>query len=511
MENEQIKQQQEGIAIDLLELFNVLLKRWKFIARYVLIGLVIGIIYCLVASPRYESTALLRVKQSKAGLDNFNSTATVMGGGYMAEQQVATYTEILTSHSVIDPVIAQMAADFPELPPEKQVKFGTFVKEILRVEAVKQTDLLKVITAAKTPEYAQKINEYVLTALQEKLISLGRVEQRSVSKFLKQRSADAKEELTVAENKLSEFLAKSKIYTPDARADFLSEQLTKIDALIAENEIAESISQSKLKAVNAQLAAAGMISVAANQTTESIQKAITELEVERISYLDKYTDKHPRLQEIHKQIAALKKKLNVEINRVIQLKAPSKNTIHQKLIGSKLQAEAELSVINNKKQVLAKLSERNNKDIEKLPLIGQEYLQVKRRCDLASEIYTLLAKKYEESQIAEAMEVGDVQIIDQGDLPEKPVAPRKMRVLLVCMFWGGFLSAGLITLQFVFNTTIKTEDDVVKYLELPVLGSIPEERSLAEAMQANKRTLLEKLLLGVFRYRAIRGMKKWKK
>ncbi|MDO4219079.1 MAG: GumC family protein [Synergistaceae bacterium] len=485
MEKEQL-QQEEELEIDLAELSRAVLKRWKFVARCVLIGLVIGGIYCLVASPKYESTALLRVKSSKGGI-SFNPINAVMGGGLMASQQVATYSEILKSRGVVEPVLKHIEEDFPEIPHKKQPKYEGFIKKRMEVEPVETSDLLKVTTNAKTAEYAQKLNNYLLESFQNKLNELGQVEQRALGKFLKERSQQAKKELNDLETKLRDFLVKNKYFTPGERADFLSGRLTRLDSEIAANEIAESMNLSGLKVVKEQLAKAGVISVAVSPATESVRNAITALELEKINCIDKYTDKHPNVQVIQNRIAELKKKLNVEINKVVKLKAPSTNEIHQGLIGSKLGHEAALVSIVHKRKLLEELSSRYDKEIEKLPALDQEYVLLKRDCGLAGEIYAMLARRYEEARIAEAMEVGDIQVVDAGNLPEKPSSPKILKILFICAFLGGFFSVGHITWRFIFKATINAEGDITKHLGLPVLGSIPDEEFFVNARKAKEK------------------------
>jgi capsular polysaccharide biosynthesis protein len=69
---------------------------------------------------------------------------------------------------------------------------------------------------------------------------------------------------------------------------------------------------------------------------------------------------------------------------------------------------------------------------------------------------------------------GDIQIMDQAKVPEKPIAPRKTLNVAIAFFLGLMISVGLSFVLEYMDSTIKTEDDVNRYLELPVIGIIPK-------------------------------------
>lgn len=68
---------------------------------------------------------------------------------------------------------------------------------------------------------------------------------------------------------------------------------------------------------------------------------------------------------------------------------------------------------------------------------------------------------------------GDVRIMDKGQLPDKPIKPRKSINIALAFIIGLIVSIGLsFTLEYM-DSTIKTQDDIKRYLDLPVLGTIP--------------------------------------
>lgn len=75
--------------------------------------------------------------------------------------------------------------------------------------------------------------------------------------------------------------------------------------------------------------------------------------------------------------------------------------------------------------------------------------------------------------VARIMAAERPNVMSEAILPKSPVSPNKARNLLMGMLIGMVLSVGLIVLRFVMDDTIKSVDDVEKYIGLPVLGIIP--------------------------------------
>ena len=78
--------------------------------------------------------------------------------------------------------------------------------------------------------------------------------------------------------------------------------------------------------------------------------------------------------------------------------------------------------------------------------------------------------------IGDMMEVVPPKIIDEGVLPIKQTSPSTMKNVLIGILIGGFLSGGLVVLRAVLDDTIKTEDDIEKYLGLSTLSSVPDRK-----------------------------------
>jgi len=94
-----------------------------------------------------------------------------------------------------------------------------------------------------------------------------------------------------------------------------------------------------------------------------------------------------------------------------------------------------------------------------------------------SELAAAIANKTAEvfmDKVKDIMNIENVQIIDRAQVTDKPVKPRPFLNMAIAGVLG--LMAGIF-LAFIleyFDNTIKTQEDVQKYLGLSVIGTIPK-------------------------------------
>ena len=84
------------------------------------------------------------------------------------------------------------------------------------------------------------------------------------------------------------------------------------------------------------------------------------------------------------------------------------------------------------------------------------------------------------AKTAEVMETDPPNIMDYGQLPDKPISPSMKKNGIIGGLLGFVLACAIIILQYMMNDSIKTGEDVEKYLGLNVLGMIPLEEGVSK-------------------------------
>ena len=74
------------------------------------------------------------------------------------------------------------------------------------------------------------------------------------------------------------------------------------------------------------------------------------------------------------------------------------------------------------------------------------------------------------------MEVIPPKIIEKGELPIVKTSPSMTKNTFLGLMLGFVLSAGIVVVITVMNDSIKTEDDIEKYLGISTLAVIPDRK-----------------------------------
>jgi len=70
---------------------------------------------------------------------------------------------------------------------------------------------------------------------------------------------------------------------------------------------------------------------------------------------------------------------------------------------------------------------------------------------------------------------GDIQVMDKAIVPVSPVSPNKKMNLAIAFLIGLMGSMGLAFVREMMDRTIKSEDEVERYIGVPIIGMIPRE------------------------------------
>lgn len=89
--------------------------------------------------------------------------------------------------------------------------------------------------------------------------------------------------------------------------------------------------------------------------------------------------------------------------------------------------------------------------------------------------------------IGDKMEVIPPKIIEEGKIPVVRSSPSVKRNIILGLLFGIFASAAVIAVYVVMDDSLKTEDDIIKYLDTSVLASVPDRKDYVNYNKRNKR------------------------
>ncbi|TCL70776.1 polysaccharide chain length determinant protein (PEP-CTERM system associated) [Hydrogenispora ethanolica] len=454
-------------TVDLKELLRILKKRRLFIINVFLIAVIIAVLVSFLTPPTFEAETVVRVKQSKGLADSLLSDLP-MGNTMATKQLMSTYAEILKSRTVLEMVLAKTPSS-----GKKPLTYETFSKRIT-TEPVKDTELLKIAVEAPSAEESKRLANLLVDSFIQRLTFLARVTQTEVRQFIGSRLDEAKKELDKTEAALERYKRTEKIVDVEAEVKAVVDRMSAINQLSAQNIVNQASSQARLRSAEKQLAGQKQGFVADNPLIQQYKSKLGDSEVQLVSLLQQYTEKHPQVIALRAAIEETKLKLNQEISKVVNAESVSANPLYQKLMVDRLQSQAEIAAYDSQAKALAGIIAQNEAELSELPAKEQSLGRLMLDANLTQQIYLMLANRFEEARISEVMQPTDIQIIDVAVAPEKPIKPKKTLNVLIAAFLGLFAGTGLAFMIEYLNKTIRDTEDVRLYLDLPVLGSIPK-------------------------------------
>ena len=96
-----------------------------------------------------------------------------------------------------------------------------------------------------------------------------------------------------------------------------------------------------------------------------------------------------------------------------------------------------------------------------------------------------IANKVCEVAMQELKRLTDADAVHQvyeAEVPLRSVNPGVERIVMIAALCGLGLSLGIMAIMFILDDSIRTEEDVERYLGLSVLGAIPDSRDMSAGM-----------------------------
>lgn len=152
--------------------------------------------------------------------------------------------------------------------------------------------------------------------------------------------------------------------------------------------------------------------------------------------------------------------------------------MYQKLIKTYAEIAKSTAVAENTSARLKNVSAKDiSHDITITPMADTQVIEFKAQSSSPQGSYLLLNAFYN-SFMQEAKRIfpdPNIQVIDEAKIPVEPIKPKKLLNIVVAFFIGLMASVGLTLLLEYMDDTLKTEQDINKYLGLPVIGIIPKD------------------------------------
>jgi len=153
------------------------------------------------------------------------------------------------------------------------------------------------------------------------------------------------------------------------------------------------------------------------------------------------------------------------------------------------------STLDARAAALRTQSTRVAAGVRELPTVEAQEVRLVQQVETIKSLGNQLREERQRAAMAEAVEVGEVEIIDAARLPYKPIPSLAALKLLLALIFGVGLGVGFALLRERWDVSIKSPEEMVSTLQLSSLGLIPRvDPTQVEGMEAY-RVLRTRMLL----------------
>jgi capsular exopolysaccharide synthesis family protein len=327
------------------------------------------------------------------------------------------------------------------------------------VEPVPQTNLVKIRFIHSDPELSQKIANTLaevfvnnnLDRLTEHSTKAEDILAREIASLQTKNKHDQEARFNYAKSKNLPLVNDTAGNLEATRLATLSGQL-----LQAENE--RKYLQAQLDAAKKEQDPFSIPDVNSSGRVEKLRDRISALKEQRDALLTTYTPEWPAVKKIDAQLKGLEAEL---------LKAPPE-------IVTSIQRKYEAAV--SRENLLRRSYDQQKGTTTQQTRDQIDLIAMTQDLETNKQYLNTLLQRQREFQIANGDRSNDVSIATYSRLPRAPIGPQRLRNIFVAFLLSLVAGIGLAFLLDFLDDTVKSVEDVDRYIHLPALALIPSSR-----------------------------------
>ncbi len=314
----------------------------------------------------------------------------------------------------------------------------------------KYGNVLEVSFSDNVPMRAKDIVNSVAESYIENSIDIKSESARTQLDFIDKQLEITDKALKKSAERLQEYKAANVMIDLDKKAQMAASKLSEYQSNLYEINIDISIIDGILNNIKKQKDISSIdvdytleTNLAISSLLEDLQRSIAKYATLSVNY----TEKHPEIIVVKRQIESLKKSLRETL----------KNSLHT----LKNRKNGLLSVINEQKGTM-----------RSFPSQEQELGQLTRSFMVKEKIYSYLLEKRTETSIVASSSISNTRIIDKARSPGGLIKPKRRMMVLVGLILGFILGMAQAFLRTFLDNNIKTSEDIEKLTNIPIYGVI---------------------------------------
>jgi polysaccharide chain length determinant protein (PEP-CTERM system associated) len=464
---------------------RVLRRYWWILPITTVLLIIVAWVAATLLPKRYTSQTMVLVEQPSVSAKYVDPVVSDD-----LNHRLATMQEKILSRSSLQPIIEKLNLYSDD---RGRLHIDDLVEKLRGAITVKPVEVMQgtgphqlpgfYITATfDTPQLAQQVCTEITSMFLAQNARQTEQQASRTTTFVSEKLAEAKTKLDQEDAKLAEFKRQHPGSLPE-------DNPTNLGILMGTNSQMEANTQAlsraqQEKAFNESLLqqeeANWKTRTSGGPNPDSADAQLSLLQDKLTDLLSRYTPDHPDVIKTESQIAELKKRI-AEPPKQAPANAPAQSP-HEppqiQLLRAKLRQD-DLTIANlmrEQAQIRSQSTQLQTR-MQATPMVEQQYKEITRDHQVASDIYNDLLRKsqnaMESRDLANKQDSEQFRVYDPPNLPASPSFPKKPYFLGGGAFGGLAIGFGILFLLAMMDKTIHSEHDAELFLHLPVLTVVP--------------------------------------
>ena len=483
-----IEEEAEGEALNLRELWQVIVKRRWTIIIFTLIVVTAVVTATFLMIPIYRASLTLQIDREDIKIIQIGELAPKEEGGFWGSQDYyQTQFELLKSRNLALRVVNQLGlADLPPPPPPSVLaEFKTWLRGWLpktseakdpakplsesdrvegvvsgflgglTVEPVRGSRLVKLYYDSPNPQQAATI----LNTLVKSYINISMERRFDAStyarNFLQERLQQVKVKLEDSERELVKFARQEQIISIDEKQNTVSQNLAATSGALIEAEKKRIFAEAAYRQVIGARGQ-GLSQILDSKIIQTLKETKTKLEAQYQENLSIYKPAYPTMVQLRNQINQVDALINQEINNI------------------RAAVTASYEVARTEESLLRSRLEQLKQDVLSLQDRSIQLNILRREVDTNRQLYDGLLQRFKEVGVAAGIGTNNISVVDEAKVPRWPYKPNLRSNALLALVLGLVGGFGLAFLFEHLDDTFRRPEELEKLLGLPVLGVVPK-------------------------------------
>ena len=430
-------------------------RRWLALGTFS--AVVVGtVIWTFTQTPIYEGAVKILIDREPPRVVNIQDVQPTETASLDYYQ---TQYEIIKSRPVVARAIESqgLARRMPRLATANDPVASLL--RVVKVEPKRNTRLVDIKVQDPDPQLAADVANGIAKAytrynLESKLLST-----REALVWLSENMNELKAKVQDSEVALQKYREKAGIVGMEQQRNITSQKMMDLNRAFLDAQAQRLAVESRLKElvplVKGNVQSGLLLTSKDNPLLQKLIADYSNLEVDLSKALRTYKDKHPEVLKIQSQMGQVQERMQAEIQAALK------------------SVEAEYRVAKGREDSLAVRIEQVKREALDLNDKEIQYSALLRETSSNQQLYDVVLKRVKETGLSGGLEANNIRIVEDAIVPNVPVRPRPLLNIALALVVGVMLGAGLAFFLEYFDNTIKTPEEVERYLGLTTLGVVP--------------------------------------